>query len=111
VQWKEFTIKHNSWEREEDLENAKEVVAEFKGKVNTKIRRQEKLDMVEERDFGRGELPGKYIAKILFGWDDKKFKDEYLKKLERNWKRWNGKNKTIWEEAASSSGVGTLKGG
>jgi len=48
VQWKEYTIKHNSWEREEDLENAKEVVAEFKGKVNAKIRRQKKLDMVEE---------------------------------------------------------------
>ena len=34
------------------------------------------------------ELLGKYIAKLLYGWDDKKFEDEYLKKLEKNWKRW-----------------------
>ena len=25
-------------------------------------------------------MPGKYIVKILFGWNDKKFEDEYLKK-------------------------------
>jgi len=24
----------------------------------------------------------------LYGWDDGKFKDEYLKKLKRNWRRW-----------------------
>jgi len=35
-------------------------------------------------EFRRSELPKKYIAKILFGWDDKKFEDEYFKKLERN---------------------------
>ena len=33
------------------------------------------------------ELPGRYIAKVLYGWDDKKIKEEYLKKLEKNWKR------------------------
>ena len=51
-------------------------------------RRQEKIDIAEERDFRRGELPGKFTAKMLYGWDDKKFEDEYLKKLEKNWKRW-----------------------
>ena len=25
-----------------------------------------------------------YTAKLLYGWDDKKFDDEYLKKLEKN---------------------------
>jgi len=34
------------------------------------------------------ELLGKYTVRVLYGWDDKKFKEEYLKKLERNWKRW-----------------------
>jgi len=34
VQWKEFTAEHDSWKREEDLENAKEVVAEFERRVN-----------------------------------------------------------------------------
>ena len=34
------------------------------------------------------ELLGKYTAKLLYGWDDRKFEGEYLKKLEKNWKRW-----------------------
>ena len=46
--------------------------------------RQDILDIVEERDFIREELPEKYIAKVLYSWDNRKFKEEYLKKLERN---------------------------
>ena len=52
--------------------------------MNADIRRQEKLDMAEEKDFRRGKLPGKFTAKMLYRWDDKKFKEEYLRKLERN---------------------------
>ena len=66
---------HDSWKREEDLENAKEAVAEFEGRVNTEVRWQEQLDMTKEKDFRRGELPGKYIAKMLYGWDDGKFEE------------------------------------
>ena len=40
---------------------------------------------MEEKNFRRRELLGKYIAKILHRWDDGKFEVEYLKKLERNW--------------------------
>jgi len=47
--------------------------------------------MAEEKDFRKGELPGKYIVKILYGWDDRKFENKYLKKLERNWQKWKGK--------------------
>ena len=46
------------------------------------VRKQEKLDMVEEKDFRRGELPEKYTVKMLY---NKKFEKEYLRKLERNW--------------------------
>jgi len=84
VQWKE----HDIWEREGDLENAKKVVKEFKRRIGTEVRRQEKLDIMEEKDFRRGELPGKYAAKMLYGWDNKKFKEKYLRKLERNWQKW-----------------------
>ena len=63
------------------MENAKKVVAEFEGRLNAEIRRQEKLDRTEERDLRR-ELLGRYITKILYGWDDRQ--KEYLKKLERN---------------------------
>ena len=51
------------------------------------MRTQEKIDIVEERDFRKGALPGKYIAKLLYGWGDGKFETEYLRKLERNWQR------------------------
>ena len=55
--------------------------------MDTEIRRQEKLDRAEEQDFRRGELPRKFIVRMLYGWDNGKFKEEYLKKLERNWRR------------------------
>jgi len=28
---------------------------------------------------------GKFTAKMLYGWDDGRFEEEYLRKLERNW--------------------------
>ena len=87
VQWKGFTAEGDTWERKEDLKNAGKVLEEFKERMNAEVRRQEKIDMVEERDFRREELPGKFMEKILYGWDDKKIEDEYLKKLEKNWKR------------------------
>jgi len=42
------------------------VVVKFKERINTEVRQQEKLNMVEERDFKRGELPGKYMVKMLY---------------------------------------------
>jgi len=54
------------WERKKDLENVKKVITEFERRINTEVRKQEKLDLVEEQDFRRGELPEKYTAKILY---------------------------------------------
>jgi len=70
------------------LKNSEEALKEFERRMIMEIRRQEKLDMAEKRDFRRGELPGKFTARMLYGWDDEKFEEEYLKKLERNWRRW-----------------------
>ena len=39
-------------------------------------------------EFKKSKLLVKYIARLLFGWDDRKFENEYLEKLERNWQRW-----------------------
>ena len=64
VWWKEFTTKNDTWEKEENLENVKKAVAEFKERLSTKVRRQEKLDMVEERDFRKGELLERYMIKF-----------------------------------------------
>ena len=38
VQWKGFTAEYDIWEREGDLENVKEVVAEFEGRINAELR-------------------------------------------------------------------------
>ena len=81
-------VEHNTWERKEDLGNTREAVEEFEGRMNTKVRKQEKLDMTEEKDCKREELLGKYIAKMLYGWNDRKFEKEYPRKLERNWQKW-----------------------
>ena len=73
--------------RKENLKNAEEALKEFKGRISAEVRRQEKIDRVEERDFRREELPEKFIARMLYGWNDGKFEEEYLKKVERNWRR------------------------
>jgi len=61
---------------------------EFERRMNAEVRRQEKIDMAEERDFRRKELPERFMAKMLYGWNDRKFEKEYLRKLERNWQKW-----------------------
>jgi len=48
------------------------------------VRKQER----EEGTFRRGELLGRFIAKKLFGWTDKRYDQEYWERLERNWNRW-----------------------
>ena len=70
------------------MKNVEELIEEFE-REGIEVRRQEKIEKKKEVDeYRRMELPGKYTAKLLYGWDDKKFEDEYLKKLEKNWKRW-----------------------
>ena len=88
VRWKRFIAEHDTWERKEDLGNARELLKEFKERMNAEVRRQEKIDMAKKRDLGRGELLGKFTAKMLYGWDDGKFEKEYLRKLEKNWQKW-----------------------
>ena len=54
--------------------------------------------MEEEKEYRRMELPGKYMAKVLYGWDDQKFEEEYLNKLEGNWRRWKNDRKKADKE-------------
>ena len=58
---------YNTWERKENLRNTRKAVEEFKRRISAEVRKQEKLYMTEEKDFRRGELPGKYMAKMLYG--------------------------------------------
>ena len=79
----------DTWEGRENLENAKEAVKEYEKEYRRDredIRRQEK----KKGTFQRGELPGRFIARKLFGWSDKRYDKEYWARLERNWRRWKG---------------------
>jgi len=39
---------------------------------------------LEAEEYRRSELLGKYTAKLLYSWDDRKFEEKYLRKLEKN---------------------------
>ena len=44
VQWKGFMAESEMWEKEEDLENAKELVNKFEGRLGAEVRRQEEVE-------------------------------------------------------------------
>jgi len=41
VCWKEFTAENNIWEKKKDIKNMKELVKEFKRRIEAEVRRQE----------------------------------------------------------------------
>ena len=62
VQWKGFTAEYNSWEKEEDLENARELVTEFEGRIDVEVRKQEKFR------YGRGKrLQERGVTRKIYG--------------------------------------------
>jgi len=66
----------NTWEGREDLKNVKEAIKEFKKEYWQDIEdvaRQE----CKKGTFRRGELPGRFMARKLFGWSDKQYDKEY----------------------------------
>ena len=88
IRWKGFTVEGDTWERKENLKNTDELIKDFEqGEVV--VRRE----VEEEGEYKRMELLGKYMAKVLYGWDDQKFEEEYLNKLEGNWRRWKNDRK------------------
>ena len=90
VQQKEFTAESDIQEKEKNLKNAKRLVDDFEERVGVEIRHQEGVveKKREKEEYRRMELPGKYTAKLLYGWNDKKFEKEYLKKSEKNQRKW-----------------------
>ena len=48
------------------MKNTKKVVAKFERRMNVEIRRQKKLDVIEEKDFRKGKLLKKYMVKMLY---------------------------------------------
>jgi len=90
VWWKEYTAEEDTWELKENLGNAENLVKEFKEEYGKIGRLRKRRNSKEDK---KGELLDKYTAKMLYGWDDKRFNKEYWGQLERNWKKWKGKGK------------------
>ena len=97
VKWKGYTVEENIYERLENLKNTKMIEKFEKGRFEEEIQRIQKGKEMrlnpEAEEFKRGELSERYIAKLLYGWNGKKFDEEYLKRLERNWNRWKNNRK------------------
>ena len=70
-------------ERRENLKNAQEAIKEFEKEYQQDIRDIAKQEH-ENGIFKRGELPGRFMARKLFRWSDKRYNQEYWKRLERN---------------------------
>jgi len=68
VWWKGYTVEEDTWESKENLKNASNLVQEFekeyKREEEEETRWQERK---EEKDVFSRELPGKYMAKLLYG--------------------------------------------
>ena len=79
-------VESDTWKGRENLGNAKEAIEEFEKEYRQdmeNIRKQKR----EKGTFRREELPGKFTAKKLFGWMDKRYDQEYWERLERNWNK------------------------
>jgi len=83
-------VESDTWEGRENLENAKEAIEEFEKEY---WRDMENVVQQERKEttFKRGELLGKFTVKMLYGWSNKRYDQEYWGRLERNWRQWKGK--------------------
>jgi len=98
VHWKGYMAEADTWEDRGNLRNARKLVEEFErkhGEEDEEIRQQEQIE--EEKEFNRG-LPGKYMAKLIHRWGNRKYERE--RRWDKNWSRWK-----------YSSGRGILRGG
>ena len=84
VRWKGHTVEEDTWEKEENLGNAREAVEDYEKEYEKTARR---IREKEDGAYSRSELPGRYTTKVLYRWDDGRFEKEYLEKLERNWRK------------------------
>ena len=61
--------------------NTQDLVDKFEEEYGEGIRQIKKRNSREDY---KGELPGRYTAKILYGWNDKRFDREYWERIKRN---------------------------
>ena len=71
---KGYTAEEDTWELKENLGNAEDLVKEFKEEYGEIGRLRERRNSKEDK---KRELLGRYMAKMLYKWDDKRFNEEY----------------------------------
>ena len=91
VKWKEYTAEENTWKGLENLKNTMKKIEEFEKErfeeeiQRIRLRKEKEMKLNSEAEkLRKGELLGRYMAKLLYRWNDKNFDEEYLRKLERN---------------------------
>jgi len=85
VWWKGCTAEEDTWESKENLKNASNLVEEFEKEYGRKEEEETQWqEKKEEKNVFNRELPGKYMAKLLYRWGEKKYEQEYWKRLEEN---------------------------
>jgi len=81
VQWKGYMAEEDTWEPRENLGNMEDLVKEFKEEYGEIERVRKRRNDKEDR---KREFPSRDLAKMLYGWDDRRFDEEYWGQLERN---------------------------
>jgi len=73
-------VEKDTWENRENLRNAKELVKEFEREYKEEVEklRQQELEK-EERKFSQ-KLPREFMAKLIYGWEKRKYKREREKR-------------------------------
>jgi len=77
-------VEEDTWENRENLENTKELIEEFEriyGEEVEDLRQQEQEE--EEKEFSQ-ELPREFMAKLLYGWEKRKYEREREKRWDKN---------------------------
>jgi len=70
--------KEDTWESKENLKNIMELVKEFEKEYRREEEEEVRQQEIEEdkKTFSR-ELPGRYTVKLLYGWENKRYDQEY----------------------------------
>ena len=88
VRWKGFMAEEDTWESQENLQNARDLLREFEeefSRDNREVRQQEKAE--DDKDYWREGFPGWYTTRRLFGWLDREYDRQYWQRLKRNWRQ------------------------
>jgi len=75
-------MEEDAWKSQENLKNISELVEEFEreyGRTEEEEARRQETE--ENRKTFNKELPGKYTAKLLYRWGERKYEQEYWKKI------------------------------